>query len=104
MTVDIAGHNRIHGDYMVEQPPGKSVRSINTEVVDRFNTAISAPVTVLLLHPLQYSPMLLTVFSLEQETRYSSMHCFFQFKMVNRVQTAKSPSAALLRRCRAGWC
>ena len=85
MTVDIAGHNRIHSNYVVEQPPGKSVRGINTEVVDRCNTAISAPVTVLLLHPLQYSPMLFTVFSSSRKPVL--LHgLFFQFKMVNRVR------------------
>ena len=52
MTVDIAGHNRIHCDYMVEQPLREFVRGVKTEVVDGFNAAISAPAAVLLFHPL----------------------------------------------------
>ena len=85
MAVDIAGHNRIHGNYVVEQPIGKSVRCINTEVVDRFNTAIPAPETVLLRHPLQYSPMLFTV--LPSSRKPVLLHgLFFQFKMVHRVR------------------
>lgn len=34
MAVNIAGHHRIHGDYMIEQPFGKSVCCVNAQMVD----------------------------------------------------------------------
>ena len=61
MAVDIAGHNRVHGDYMTEQPIGEFVRGIITQMDDRFDAAVRCSEAVLLCHPDQYSLMLLVV-------------------------------------------
>jgi hypothetical protein len=85
MAVNIAGHHRIHGDYMIEQPFGKSVCCVNTQMVDGFNIAISTPETVFPVHPLQYQSMLLTMRL--PSRKFVLLHTLlFQFKVGNSVQ------------------
>ena len=51
MAVDIAGHNRIHGDYMAKQPIGEFVPGIITQLTDGFHAAARCLEAMLLRHP-----------------------------------------------------